>query len=413
MKPMIKSSITLFFLFIVWAGISQNNNFQYQRSILGATDQWHRISLLDEMFGHLSYHLSDIRIYGITAAQDTVEVPYLLEEQKSTFSDQVVNIKIINETRSDKGFHYTFQLPPNKEINHIALNIGQHNYDWRINLEGSENQEDWFVISENYRILSIKNRSTDYTFNDLVFPVCNFRYLRLTIPSPIKPELNSARISLKKEAPGVLKSYNIVAFDVKEDDTNKKTIIDLDMAQPFPVSEFQINISDQVDYYRPMTIQYAGDSMKTGSGWTHQYRIISTQTLNNIDGNKFSIPTTRAKKFRFIIDYDDNQPLNIQDIEVFGYRHDLVVRLPEAESYFMLYGKNDAAEPRYDLGHFKKAIPADLKLLQLGPEHSLGDLSPSPRGPLFKNKLWLYLVMVIIVATLGWFTMKMMRKERV
>jgi hypothetical protein len=52
-----------------------------------------------------------------------------------------------------------------------------------------------------------------------------------------------------------------------------------------------------------------------------------------------------------------------------------------------------------------------LKSLDIGNEWILEKEQVSERAPLFKNKTWLWGIISLTILVLGWFTIKMMRKE--
>ena len=80
--------------------------------------------------------------------------------------------------------------------------------------------------------------------------------------------------------PADYKEYTVEFLDIKE--VAKKTVIDIDLKQRLPISYVKLNISDKVDYYRPFTLNYISDSVRTEKGWRYNYRTLSSGTLNSI-----------------------------------------------------------------------------------------------------------------------------------
>ncbi len=83
-------------------------------------------------------------------------------------------------------------------VNEIKVDFKQQNFDWRLNLEGSQNQNEWYSILDHYRILSIKNALTDFKFTTLSLPTAKYKYYRLHFNSEEKPDLAAATLSLNK-----------------------------------------------------------------------------------------------------------------------------------------------------------------------------------------------------------------------
>ncbi len=88
MKLIIKPS-TLLLLLVCSYSYGQIEQYNYKRELIGVSDQWHKVILTDEIFGKVSGNLSDIRIFGITANNDTIETPYLLR----LTSEKLIGIK--------------------------------------------------------------------------------------------------------------------------------------------------------------------------------------------------------------------------------------------------------------------------------------------------------------------------------
>ncbi len=186
---------SLLLLFLCTFAYGQMEQYSYKREIIGVSGQWYKLKLPDEIFGKISPKLDDIRIFGISPTNDTIEAPYLLQLTAEKSINKEISFKTINMSKNDKGYYFTFEIPTSETINQIKLDFEQKNFDWYCKLEGSNNLNNWFTIVDKYRILSIKNENTDYQFNLLAIQNSNYRFYRLLIDSKEKPELNSASIS--------------------------------------------------------------------------------------------------------------------------------------------------------------------------------------------------------------------------
>lgn len=401
--------LTLFICLIPVCLVSQMDSHQFKRTINGVNDLWHQVVLPNDIFEKTSTDFSDVRIYGVNVSGDTIEAPYFLDVNADRVSTKKYSIKQLNSSHSKNGFHYTFEMPQNAQYNRLNLNIKQKNFDWRLILEGSNNQTEWFTIIDDYRIVSIKNNVTSYSFTDVVFPLSNYRYTRLTIKSVETPQIANTSIALTQIDSGKLKVYNTIAEKHTINKASKQSTFDIDLEFTVPVSILKVNISDSLDFYRPLSIQYLHDSFKTDKGWKYNYRTISRKTINRLESSTFSIPTTRAKKLRLIIDNHDNQPLTIKAVSVCGYQHALIGRFHEQADYALFYGNDKLRLPNYDIHHFKGRIPKVMRKVSLGSEIQLFSGHKPITGPLFSNKMWLYGIMTIIILVLAWFTLKMMK----
>jgi hypothetical protein len=402
-------SILLLFNFSFIYG--QIEQYKFRRELNGISEQWHKIILPEEVFGKTSTDLTDIRIFGITANNDTLETPYFLRIATDRVSTKEISFKTLNPSHNDKGYYFTFEIPTIEAINQIKLDFNQNNFDWQINLEGSQNQTDWFTVIENYRIVSIRNEIADFQFTTLTFPRSTYRFFRLRINSKEKPDLNSATITQHEITEGTFRNYSIRKFHTRENKETKQTEIDIELQLPVQVSQLKISVNNTYDYYRPVTIKYLTDSIKTEQGWKYNYSTLANGTLNSMEENEFKFNSTTVQRLKIVIHNQDNQPLSIGRIQVKGYVHELVARFTEHATYFLTYGNNKAAKPNYDIDHFIDQVPITLKALELGNEFENEKAKEPLTEPIFKNMNWLWVIMGILILVLGWFSIKMMRKE--
>ena len=180
---------------------------------------------------------------------------------------------------------------------------------------------------------------------------------------------------------------------------------------PVPVSFIKLSVSDKIDYYRPHTIQYLSDSVKTEKGWKYNYRSLTSGILSSLEDNEYKFSEHITNKLKVIIQNHDNQPLNIEEITVKGYVHELVARFNKPAQYYLVYGNKRAYKPNYDIINFQQNIPKDLSGLSIGDEEEISKSGTSLIGPLFKNKAWLWAIMIIIILILGWFSVRMLKTK--
>ncbi|MFD0861273.1 DUF3999 family protein [Sungkyunkwania multivorans] len=403
------SIVVLFFLFSSLA-FSQMAGFKYKRALGKTTDTWHKVVLPEVMFERIENNFSDLRIYGITTQGDTIEAPYILKKSAGKVKRQAVPCEVLNTSQQGDTHYFTLEVPTKNAINRLTLDFKEENFDWRLRLEGSMDQRQWFTILEDYRILSIKNEATDYQFSKAIFADSKYRYYRIAINNAIKPALNTAAVSLLNTVNGSYNKYDVKSIEKRSRSKDRATIVDVELSQAVPVSHLTVQVDNDYDYYRPLTIRFLKDSLKTEKGWKYQYETMMRSTLTSIEKNEFVLDATITKKLQLIIDNYDNSPLNIKEVEVKGYQYELIARLTEPANYFLTYGSQSARMPNYDILRFKENIPEVVNSLSLGEEVLIGNAQIASQKPLFQNKIWLWTVMGIIIVILGWFTFKMMGK---
>ena len=409
MRQKTKFFILIFMGFTAFL-VAQQNTYNYKRNLENITYKWHYISLPDAMVGKLKPNLSDIRIYGITTTKDTIEAPYFVDVLAEKIIKNTIAFEIINTTKAKNGYYYTFKTEKEANLETLNLKFSNPNFDWLTTLEGSQNQLDWFTILEDYRIVSIKNESTDYNFSKLKFKPTKYTYYRLLVKSDAQPNLVSATLNNFEITNGNYSAFKVKNTQVKTLKKEKKTVIKLTLTQPYALSKLDFNIEKQFDYYRPLTIEYLSDSLKTEKGWNYYYKTLYTGTLSSFEANRFKFESTVCKTLRLTVYNNDNEPLTLNTVEAFGYKHQLTARFTTNAKYSLVYGNKSAIKPRYDILNFKKNIPKSLNTLTLGEELLITNADDvlEPKSTFF-NTYWLWAILAIIIALLAVFTLKMMK----
>ncbi len=401
--------ILILFSYVLTASAQVNNDF-YKREILGIKNEWHKIILPDAFFEKTDPDLSSLRVVGIALSGDTIGVPYVMKVAKESSTVDEITCSLINQSKQGNDYFYTFDVGIDKIVNHMALEFSQKNFDWKVQLEGSQNLVEWYSIIEDYRILSIHNVETDYDFNKVVFPNSKYQYYRLNLNSAVKPTLLSARLYLTHQVDGKYKIYQSKILTSKKP-TPKKSIFTVHLASKVPVSKLNIAVKNNHDYYRPLTIEYLIDSVKSEKGWIYNYETLTKGAINSYEKSEYKFNSTIAKNFKVIIDNFDNEALQIDSVFVSGYEHELAVRFDRKATYYLMYSRIGKEKPHFDIGMFADKIPMDLTPVMLG-EESLIKRENAPKiKPLFQNKIWLWIVMVSIIAIIGWFSMKMIKNQ--
>jgi len=400
-----------FLLLICSYSYAQIDQYTYKRELLGITKPWHKVVLPEEIFDKVSSDFNDIRIFGVTKSNDTIAASYMLQLKKEKVVRTEVDFKLLNTTSNEQGYYFTMEVPAEEPINQLMLHFNQDNFDWLLSLEGSQNQQEWFSIVNDYRILSIKNPETNYQFTKVTFPNTKYRFFRIHVKSKEKPDLSYAKIAHNKVTNGSFNQYTINKMESFEDKEQKLTIVEVSLKAPVPVSSIKIDIENNFDYYRPVTISYLADSLKTEQGWKYRYQHLTSGTLSSIGKNEFVFKSTILHKLKIRIQNQDNTPLGINTITAKGYVHELVARFTEPATYFLSYGNKQAARPNYDINRFTSKIPDKLEVLSLGEERLVVKDKVFTNEPLFKNKNWLWAIMALLIVVIGWFSIKMIRTK--
>jgi hypothetical protein len=410
---MTKISLLLCTIFSTTLVFSQMNSYAFKRKISGVSMGWNSIQIPNSVYGKINTSYSDIRIFGITQELDTFELPYLLRAKKNFSKTVEIQYELINRSKDEKGFYYTFKVQSDQLVNEINLSFGRVNFDWKIRLEGSHDQKGWKTILSNYRILSLENDQLNYSYTDLHLPQSDYTYFRLFIPDSIDPELALPVLKYKVDEIGEERNYSVISRSENRDTKNKITELKFELENAVPISEIKLTSDSDFDFYRRIEVYYWTDSLTTSKGTFPNYRKALESVFSSLDTSSFFISEVVAKHYKLVIHNEDNLPLDIGDVQFKGVAHELVAHFQQAADYFLVYGNKAASKGNYDIAYFQEKIPDHLKKLQLGSEMEVAKkISKEEKdSPLFTNMLWLWILLGVIITVLGFFTYRMMRSE--
>jgi|GEM_PF-974055 len=398
----------LWFL-LCWIGYFSYGQGYYEHPINGVTDQWHRIDLPVEIYGHLQSSYKSIRVFGNDKNAAAVEQPYLLVKDQPRTIMHPVPSNIINRTRKGNDYFFTFEVSDEPMLNQINLDFGNDDFDWKVLLEGSIDQKEWFTIIENYRIVALPGK---YRFTRLDFDAVNYPFLRVKIKAKEKPVLNAVTINTAAVTSGEYEDWVPKSISHHPIPETKNSELLIDLGKTVPVSYLKIKPTVDYDYYRNFSVKFLIDSIKTETGWRERWSAAGTGTLSSFGSNVFPIDEDLTSKIKINIQNQDNQMLEIPAVEVKGAKHYLLVRFDGKPPYSLQYGHRKLNYPQYDLANFKKNIPKNPVLVQLGKATYKKIKEKEVSTPLFANSLWLYLLMGFIILVLGGFTMSMIKNAK-
>jgi hypothetical protein len=108
---------------------------------------------------------------------------------------------------------------------------------------------------------------------------------------------------------------------------------------------------------------------------------------------------------------NDNQPLQLKDLQVYGYITKILFPLEKSRSYHLYYGNPNAKTPVYDIGEFSAYInEPGLAVLGLGNQTNNPEFNSRTQRPWTEDNRWLLTtVLLAVVAILAFWVVKMIK----
>lgn len=412
MNKLVKYIFLSCFLAFSVNGFSQEG-YSYKRKIALKKDavKWNSIEIPDEMYNRIKPDLSDIRIFK-HKGNDTVEVRYTVHKNPDFEFDTKQRLKIINQSVSNNKSYFTVQTA-NQMINQLGLKFQNENFDWKVNLEGSHDQNQWFTVLKDYRILAIRNSEANYRFEDLSFNDSDYKYYRISVDSKEKPIIKSVHSNHSQSKENLkFRAITVDKLTTKTDKKNKVTTIEFSLKNPLPVYAVLVNTNKTIDYNRTVTVEYVQDSIKTEKGFMKHYSYFSSGILSSERNSELALSGTDLKfikDIRITINNKDNQPLEINSVTLKTLSFNILFSADNSDwDYYLYYGNKLSSKPSYD-AYYSNNVEQNTVLLSN--EIQIQKTEEIKQKPLFENKLWLWGIMVLIIGILGYFSVKMLSKK--
>lgn len=403
---MIKSGIIYFItLALLTTGLAQEN-FENKISLGNLSTGWQKGYLPYEVVNNSSINLSDLRILQIKG-KDTIEAPYVLIPVVQQPARTRVGYKAINKTSNERGYYATFQIDNAQPITELELISTLNNYDWKVTLQGSMDQKEWFNIVKNKKLIRIRDGRVNFTHNTLHFSPAQYTYFRVQIKSERDPLIHKCLLYYQKEnsPPQFL---HPTQFKEERNQSDKQSYT-IDLQENKTINSVQFSFADTLPFYRTYTLYEFIDSVKIKSGWHKNYRIIDSGTLSSVKENRFQFRTIKAGQLKLEIDNYDNPPLTLTEVKTLYPKQSIVTRIATKGDYTLFYNDPLLRAPQYDLAHF---INHEITYtpLEFGQQESIALKNTDQTKPIIQSDWWLWGVLVLIIATMAFAVFKMMMK---
>lgn len=370
-KPFSMRKISLSLVLTLMETILSAQDFTHEAAIGNIIkDSLYKISLSPEYKQYMSTDFHDMRIYD--AKQN--EVPYVvLSEPLLRSKSDFVPYEIVSQNHFNT-YSEIIILNANKDkISNIAFNINNSDAYKYCSIEGSDDQKQWYSVSELQELSLTYNESYTNQYKCIYFPLNDYKYFRLSVDDwhahPLK--INSAGCFRNSVIAGKL---NDVPFSktITEDTKNLKTVLTLSFSSEQTISRIDFKIKSPRLYMRHVII-YAKREKKLKHK-TEQYK----ETLYEFDLKSdetlwFDLPALTEKELLVEIENKDNPALEIETISCKQLASYLVCDFRANENYMLRCGNKQLKLPDYDLVNFVTQIP------QLLPEAKLDAMKEIPK----------------------------------
>lgn len=201
-----------------------------------------------------------------------------------------------------------------------------------------------------------------------------------------------------KETPAreVFRESSILS--IEHHDARDTTDVEIDLGTPgLPTHRLAISVSD-VNFYRDVTLQSSPDQEE----WTTVVRRADIYAFDTprFVGSKLVVnyPEITSRYLRLVIHDEDNPPLNVRDVDVWGLSRRIIFTADPQHSYRLYYGKTKAKKPSYDIERiFPYLVTENLPEAEIGPQYT-NPYFEEEKPPVSERFPWLFPAMIAAAA---------------
>ena len=399
------SSVVL--VFISFLGWTQN----YKGAIKNIKeDGLHQIQLAPEVRAAAHENLDFFRIIDANKR----EVPYVISTfngestrynafqivSKKNIKDSITSIVIQNET--------------GKKINQFNLNIANTALTKNYSVSGSNDTIAWFGLVANETLSDLVAKKGTATEKTIYFPANDYKYLRIDFNDKKSLPINVQAIGLYEnqflpEEPIEIKDFT---YKIIEDDARKVTQIVFSAEKSYQIDVISFTISTEL-YEREARITRK-EEIKNKKSITIKDGFLSSFLLSSKMDSKIVVNNLKEKQFTIEIENKDNQPLAIQNIQLFQKPITIISKLKANENYEIVIDST-YSKPSYDLANFVQSFSIAMPKATITNFQKVTQIERKPFAkPFWETQLFMWLCIILgggVVAYFAFGLLKDMKNE--
>lgn len=275
-------------------------------------------------------------------------------------------------------------------------------------IRGSNDLKQWYIVKQAAEVSKLGQQPEDNTeMLILDFPQGNYRYYEITLWSNQKSPMEVLRV-------GKIKNSNLYGnfieldpgrFVQKNDQNDQKTYIRFpDIQYVYYISKIEFAIKNKPDYYRQALLS---DS----AFYNHERLLLSSRKENIFFINDFLFSSGTY----ISIDNQNNPPLVIDSVRVYGLCRYACVYLEAGKKYNLVSDRYDPVSSKYDIEYFRDKIPADLAILQVKNLHDYNipeEVAPGRKLSLIEQPVFLWSIIIVVGAFLVFICVRMIAEMK-
>jgi hypothetical protein len=387
---------TFFLLWITLLSITvfSQKNFRYKATISNIdSNGFYAFHLPSTILAKCNFDLSDLKII----TNDNVEIPYVQKGDELIKAPVFTDFPIVSKTVHADGKMHVIIRSADSLYTLLGLEI-QNTFARRtVNINGSNDGKQWFVVKENVVVSEAERYSANSYFVTIELPVTSYDYFDIAFTNKdILPAniLKAGSVSFQNQLPSV-KYDTIKTTLINQKDSAKVSYLQFSFPEPYPVQQILLNIIGPKYYQREAVINTHSDY--------NSWFTIHSETATWIKTN------TKSSIYYIKIFNEDNPPLEYTSVTGLVKKTVVYAYLEKGKQYNLLFGNSLAIAPKYDLDNFKKLIQSDAPSVSIT-DIKINTVTAVDQPTTTSNKKIIWIAMGVILLVLLFITTKLTKE---
>jgi hypothetical protein len=328
--------------FILFAGPSISY-FQYQRPVQPSSAGQQYIVVDESIWKHARPDLADLRLYA-----GQTETPYSLVIERSSQQSQRTPVPVLQQSTVARKTQFLIDMSSLAEYDHVNLDLAPNNFVAHARVEGSDDLHGrrWASLPDSILYeLSNENLGSNTM---LRLPRATYKYLRVTVDGPVKPDDVRGATSEMAEQQAAL-WRDVSSAPKKEQSSNyKDTVFTFDLAKNVPAERVIFTVDPaQPNFQRKVEIQDEKGGW-ISSGEINRIHLVRAGQKIDSEDQEVSFSAYNRATIKVIVHNGDDPPLKLTSARLQQLERRLYFDAPAAGPLTLYYGDEKLEPPVYD-----------------------------------------------------------------
>ncbi len=377
--------------------------FKFERPVQVAGGRQQYLAIDETVWQHARADLGDLRLYSAET-----EVAYALTTERGSSRNEHKDVRVLQQSTVAGKTQFIIDMAGVAEYDHVDLKLSTKDFVAHARVEGQDDLHGahWAGLGESIVYDLSKDNLGSNTM--LRLPRSAYKYLRVTIDGPVKPEdVGGASSELREEEKPV---WRDVSASQQQENKGKQTILTFSLPENVPVEEGVFDVDPaQRDFRRDVSIENDKGNY-LGSGEISRVHMVRSGIKIDSDDHEVRFAEIGQKTIRVIIHNGDDPPLKLNGAHLKQYERRLYFDAPAQPSLTLYYGDEKLDAPIYDYAKLfqkdKNAQPAHFGAESQNASYT-GRPDDQPWSERHPVLLWAAIIAAVLV--LGGIALRSMR----